>query len=384
MTTTDTAAPAAAPPASSWTQPATRRGPLTRSLRALLGPQIYTLVRQAQWAAGEEIGDRRFGWREKLWAWRRGFLADSAALFELTADNWRDYLPDYARENRAVLVNGVPQLFDQKLMLRALLLHHGFAQAETFALIGRADAQFHPLAPDARLVSFAALEELMRVDGSSFIVKPQDSGSGHGVALVESQDGQLVRRRGAARRRYRVGASRTTTLVERVIPQHPFWRAFYPDSANTMRLLTMWTPGDAAPFIAAAAQRVGASDTAPTDNFSGGGMAAAIDLATGRLGKARRRTPSGRPEHLTHHPESGAPIAGAELPYWDRIRETVLRAASVVGVARYVGWDVLVDEAGTPVIIEGNSNTGVHVLQLGEGLLKNPSARRFYETCGVV
>jgi hypothetical protein len=151
-----------------------------------------------------------------------------------------------------------------------------------------------------------------------------------------------------------------------------------------MRLLTMWTPGDPAPFIAAAGQRIGTSDTAPTDNFSGGGIGAPIDLETGRLGEARRRTASGRPVHLTHHPESGARIAGALLPHWDQIRETVLRAASAMGLARYVGWDVLVDASGTPVIIEGNSNTGVHVLQLDGGLLRNPSVRKFYETCGVI
>jgi hypothetical protein len=341
-------------------------------------------VRQAQWAALAELRDRRFGWRDKLWAWRRGFLADSAALFELTDETWRDYLSDYARENRAVLLNGLPLLFDQKLALRAILLQHGFQQAETFALIGTTDAQLRPLTADARAVSFAQVEHAMQQDGGPFIVKPQDSGFGHGVALVAAISGELVRRRGRQTRPYRVAASRGATLVERAVPQHAFWRALFPDSANTMRLLTMWTPGDPAPFIAAAGQRIGASDTAPTDNFAGGGMAAPIDLETGRLGEARRRTAAGRPERLTHHPESGARIAGAELPYWDRVRSTVLRAASLLGIARYVGWDVLVDEHGTPVIIEGNSNTGVHILQLGGGLLRNPAARRFYETAGVV
>ena len=367
-----------------WARSAPPKGRLTRSLRAALGPRGYALLRRAQWAAVTELRDPRFTWSEKLWAWRRGFLADSVALFELTEDTWRDYLSDYARENRAVLANGLPQLFDNKLALRTLLLQHGFPQAETFALIGRADAQLRPLHPEARIVPLNELEDAMRVDGGPFIVKPQDSGFGHGVALVETRDGVLVRRRGQDVRPYRVVPSKTSTLVERAVPQHAFWRTLFPESANTMRLLTMWTPGEPAPFIAAAGQRIGASDTAPTDNFAGGGMAAAIDLDTGRLGQAVRRTSSARPERLTHHPESGARIAGIELPHWDRIRQTVLRAATILGVARYVGWDVLVDESGAPVIIEGNSNTGVHILQLGGGLLKNPAARRFYEASGVV
>jgi hypothetical protein len=151
-----------------------------------------------------------------------------------------------------------------------------------------------------------------------------------------------------------------------------------------MRLLTLWTPGERAPFIAAASQRIGASDTAPTDNFTSGGMAAMIDLETGVLGYARRRTPSGRPERLTHHHETGARVEGVRLPSWDRIRETVLSAAALLGVARYVGWDVMMDAAGIPVIIEGNAKPGVHILQIDGGLLKHRDVRKFYEAYGVL
>jgi hypothetical protein len=369
---------------SATSAPPVPRRAVTRALQAALGPRLYRLVRQSQWAAMTEARDRRFPWSEKVRAWTHGFLADSARLYDFPQNDWREYLSDYIRENQGVLINGAPQFFDHKLMLRSLLLRHGFAQAQTFALIGRADAQIDPLGPATRLVSLAELDEAMRLDGGPFIVKPQDSGYGYGVALVETRDGQLVRRRGQASRPYAVQPSRTTTLIERVVPQHAFWSELYPEAANTMRLLTLWTPGDPAPFIAAAGQRIGAADTAPTDNFQGGGMAAPIDLEAGTLGSAVRRRPSGRPERLTHHPESGARIEGARLPYWDAIRETVLAAASVLGIARYVGWDVLVDTSGTPVIIEGNSNTGIRVLQLNGGLLKNPATRRFYEACGVL
>ncbi len=363
------------------------RPPLTgfkRVLSSALGPRRYRALRQAQWAAGREWRDPRFPWSTKLWAWRRGFTADSAALYELPRTDWQDYLNDYVRENQGVLLNAVPQFFDQKLMLRALLLHHGFKQAETFALIARADVQRDPFGSGSRMMTLAALEDAMRHDGGRFIVKPQDSGMGFGVALVHADGGGLVRRRGHKTAAYRVRASRTSTLVERVVPQHPAWQAFFSGSANTMRLLTLWTPGESAPFIAGAVQRIGASDTAPTDNFAGGGMAASIDIETGVLGHARRRTASGRPDRLTHHHETGARIEGTPLPFWDRIRETVLSAASLLGVARYVGWDVMIDASGTPVIIEGNSNTGVHILQMDGGLLKHPDARRFYEVCGVL
>jgi hypothetical protein len=51
---------------------------------------------------------------------------------------------------------------------------------------------------------------------------------------------------------------------------------------------------------------------------------------------------------------------------------------------RYAGWDVLVDDGGTPVIIEGNNNTDLDLFQVHGGLLRDPRVRRFYETCKVL
>ena len=357
---------------------------LKRVLRAALGPRLYRSLRAVQWAAFREYRDPRFSWAQKAWAWRRGFLAESVALYGVGDADWREYLPDYVRENTAAGINGVPLFFDQKLVLRSILLRHGFAQAETVALLRGADVQLDPLGPRSRMVSLAEQEDVMRADGGPFIVKPQDSGFGNGVALVEVRGDQLIRQRGRRTVPFSVAPARTTRLVERALVQHEFWRSLSPVSYNTLRLLTLWTPGDPAPFIARAGQRVGASGTAPTDNFHGGGMAAPIDLDTGVMGLACRREKSGAATRLAQHPESGAQIAGVKLPFWDDIRQTVLAAAAVIGVSRYVGWDILVDASGVPVIIEGNANPGVQSLQIEEGLLRDPAIRRFYTSCGVI
>ena len=82
------------------------------------------------------------------------------------------------------------------MMLRALLLHHGFKQAETFALIARSDVQLDPFGQQPCLTTLTELESRMQNDGGPFIVKPQDSGMGFGVALVSAENGSLTRRRG--------------------------------------------------------------------------------------------------------------------------------------------------------------------------------------------
>jgi hypothetical protein len=377
LTSTPPIAPVrAAPSAARW----------KRWVSASLGERRTKALHQLQWATTAELTDRRFTWAEKRSAWRKGFTAESAAMYGFPRTDWGDYVSDYIRENIAWLINGAPQFFDQKLVLKHLLITHGFRQSEAFALVARAGtgAQLDPLGNRSRLVSLAELEEAMRADGGQFIVKPQDGAEGVGVALVTERDGTLMRRRRGAWAPYSIKPVPRTLLVERQLTQHPFWQAFFPEAANTMRLLTMWTPGEAEPFIAVAAQRIGTVRSAPTDNFAQGGLAVPIRLDTGTLGPAQLIPTSSRAARFAQHPENGVAIEGVQLPFWDRICATALAAARVVGFARYVGWDLLVDPEGTPMIIEGNTNAGVQILQMDGGLLKNPRVRRFYQSLGVI
>jgi hypothetical protein len=151
---------------------------------------------------------------------------------------------------------------------------------------------------------------------------------------------------------------------------------------------TLWTPGTPAPFIARAVQRIGTVDTVPTDNWSGGGISAPVDLATGTLGEGRmhplKAPPERRAQRFTRHPDSGAVIAGAVLPGWERVREVVLRAAASVPFNRMAGWEVLVDATGEPVILEANGNSDVNLLQVHGGLLAEPRIRQFYHAVGLL
>jgi len=62
----------------------------------------------------------------------------------------------------------------------------------------------------------------------------------------------------------------------------------------------------------------------------------------------------------------------------------VLAAAASSVTHRYVGWDVAVDADGVPVIIEGNNNTDLDLLQVHGGLLADPTVRRFFERIGAL
>ena len=366
--------------------PAHRPGRLAGVARRVLGSSRYDALR-----VGGKLASRRelalpYPLGFKLRAWARGFTVEHAVIYDLDRRDAREYLNDYARKFRCPALNPLPALFDHKLLLRRLLADRGFVQPETVAHLTRSTVVLDPLG-EARQVDRQALQARLVAEGGAYILKPENGTYGQGILRLEVRDGALVARRGTSVRPFGiVRDAPADSLVERLVEQHPFWERLSPHSVNTMRILTLWTPGDAEPFVARAIQRMGTVETAPTDNWDGGGVACPIDLATGRLGPGRVNPfRSAREDrHYTHHPDTGAPLDGVELPFWSEILATTLRAARSLPMASYIGWDVAVDAAGRPLFIEGNRNTGVRSLQLWSGLLADPRVRRFYEVSGVV
>jgi len=340
---------------------------------------VYKLARGSELRAPQPM-------RAKLAAWQRGFRIENAMLYDLPNNDPALYVSDYQRAHRCSKLNPVPELLDNKLFLKVLLRTRGHLQAETVALVDRHDVLRDPIDPDAHRVTTDAFARWLVEDGGDFIFKPLDGSRGANVFRLRVREGMLERQRGQAFAPFQLSSITSPTLVERVVEQGEFWANVCPATFNTMRVLTMWTPGDDEPFVAFAVQRFGTNDTAPTDNWSGGGINARIDLATGRLGIGRMHpTKGGRAQTVyTHHPDTGAAIEGAVVPHWDAVKHEVLRAARALLANRYIGWDVIVDREGRPVIIEGNKNSDVNLLQVHGGLLTDPAIRRFYQKTGVV
>lgn len=54
---------------------------------------------------------------------------------------------------------------------------------------------------------------------------------------------------------------------------------------------------------------------------------------------------------------------GFQIPYWEDIKEMVLKAALVNDKVNMVGWDVAISKNG-PLIIEGNRGPGFDLVQV--------------------
>jgi hypothetical protein len=178
-------------------------------------------------------------------------------------------------------------------------------------------------------------------------------------------------------------SSRKAHLLTEYVEQAAYAREIFPDSANSIRMLTMFDADTGEPFLARAVHRFGSRKTRRMDNFSQGGVCATIELDTGRLGVGVRVLPSGHPESVERHPDTNAPILGTVIPNWHDVVRRLLDVVRAHPYLPYVGWDVVVTDDGIR-LLEGNANTGMNVLQVHEPLLSDPRIRRFYESRGAL
>jgi Sugar-transfer associated ATP-grasp len=97
--------------------------------------------------------------------------------------------------------------------------------------------------------------------------------------------------------------------------------------------------------------------------------AASIDIETGELGLFVGDNFATSHIHLTHHPITGAPIAGQIVKEWPALKDIALRAHRACKHRIVVGWDIALTPHG-PMMLEGNSNFDVMFLQrvIGKGI----------------
>ena len=126
---------------------------------------------------------------------------------------------------------------------------------------------------------------------------------------------------------------------------------------STLRIVTI-RPPDEDPVIAAAAYRMPQGDSV-ADNFAVGGLAAPVELDTGRLGASRRKAGG----EFDRHPSTGTRIEGLILPYWEEACRLALAAHREFARQVSVGWDIVITPDGV-VLLEGNAVWGVDIIQV--------------------
>ncbi len=311
----------------------------------------------------------------RIW---RGFLPVSGSFYELASPRAGDYVSDRQKAMTWAINWPAAELLDDKLAFFFMMRQLAVPTPEVVGAIVQGRVQELSgggTGPSAGWVR----KRLER--GERLVVRPTRGAAGRGVwVLAGTAEGirlneELVRWNEVERRLEGL----VDHLISEFVEQGAYARNMFPATTNTLRVLTLQDE-HGRPFIARAVQRIGTPESAPTDNWTRGGLSALIDLETGELGPgASHPTPqSGSLTWHRHHPSTGAPIAGVRLPGWRSVREGLLAAAAKTWFLPYVGWDVIVTDEGFTVI-EGNKYANPDVLQIHGPLMTDPAVRAFFE-----
>jgi len=202
------------------------------------------------------------------------------------------------------------------------------------------------------------------------IGKPLEGSSGQGIERFTPDDWaegeeaflQLLKDKGIG-------------ILEEMVVQHPTMASLCASSVNTCRIATLL--GDKQQGIVYGFLRIGNGKV--MDNVDCGGMAARIDLESGKLLTVGADKAGNT---FTKHPITGTDIIGFTIPYWEEAKTMCMEAARKVPQMRFIAWDVAITENG-PTFIEGNSFPSHAVPQFaahypdGIGIL--PEFRKFID-----
>jgi hypothetical protein len=204
----------------------------------------------------------------------------------------------------------------------------------------------------------------------TLVIKPVRGSCGHGVMVFESiayeHDKVLFLSVNTSEARELsdiVGELRKVPegcVLEERLQQHGFMNALNPSALNTIRVFTFMDKRNDV-GVQAAVLRLGRQGC-DVDNWDQGGLSVDIDVTNGRLGEGVTKQKYGG-ERFIRHPDTNSAFAGETVPMWDDVVSLCTRAAVMIPMMRWVGWDVAITPSG-PVLVEGNAHPHVGVVQV--------------------
>jgi len=241
-------------------------------------------------------------------------------------------------------------LVDDKVLTGQLAEAHGVPMPSIYRVIGRQS-------------EIAGFEETLG-RARAFAVKPARGAGGSGIVLVESwteesfrkPTGDLIPREELYHHIsnilsgiYSLSGLPDRAILQALIHPEPVFAAVSHRGVPDIRIVVY----RGVPVMAMTRLPTRASDGKA--NLHGGAVGAGIGIADGRTRNAVHRS---RP--ITHHPDTGNPLDGIEVPHWERMLLAAARSYEMTGLG-YTGVDQVLDRDRGPVLLELNARPGLAV-----------------------
>jgi len=323
----------------------------------------------------------------RLRMWFNGFFSAAWYRYEFYKGNKiSEYVSDYAENLRASRINKDEEaIFVDNKVIFPLFFSHFAPVVKNFGFIH--NGIIVPQDSDNNFTSFEDIINHVR-SGNKIIIKPIAGQRGGDVKVLSLEYGLLkINGKEYSYEDFINSVKKLNNyIICPFIKQSEFSQRLYPNTTNTLRILTMIDPDSGKAFIAHAVQRIGTKHSFPVDNFAVGGLTFNIDIESGILGHGSYIIPTeSRKVWYKSHPETGETITGEKIPRWELIKDQILKMANIVSFLKIIGWDLIVtDTQEAFVLLEGNNCACFKVHQLHGGFRLNERINRFMKHYKVV
>lgn len=157
---------------------------------------------------------------------------------------------------------------------------------------------------------------------------------------------------------YSLGSSDRVLVEECIIP-HDCFHSIYPKGVADLRIILYNEQ------LVMGMLRVPTDQSDGKANLHQGGMGIGIDLENGKMLDGYTNN-----VYYQDHPDSGAPIKGTQVPFWEDILELSLLTAQKFPL-KYLGVDIVIDKNKGPLIMEVNVRPGLGIQMVNRRGLKS-------------
>lgn len=197
-----------------------------------------------------------------------------------------------------------------------------------------------------RQISLNDAIDLLSEHEEIFIKPSRDTSGGKGAKRLCMKNLTINERKAITR--HELTERTNEFVVQKCIHQHLVMAQFNSSSVNTFRITTLWLNGKFS--VCSIALRCG-KDGSHVDNWGAGGLLVHV-MPNGDV------TPIAYDRYLNEHTHNGNCIfAECKIPQMPEILKSVEKShREDFPICKFIGWDITIDEDGTPIIVELNSS----------------------------
>ena len=287
--------------------------------------------------------------KEKIWAYRHGFLSYRLKQYGITDENFCDYISDFEYKWLRHINGSYRSVLEDKITVKYIVnkfrecfpdyYYHIKTVNNVNVIIPMMDC------PEGYGHDFEDIFALVRAKGV-LALKPDFGSHGAGFYKLSYADGEYYLNFDRVEKQQVtdiLSDPANQYLITEYINNHPQFKRIYDGAVNTIRIIVFKKDG-ITPEIGNAYMRFGSNKTGAVDNMGAGGMFVQVDIDTGNYHSAKIITDNSIKD-CPRHPDTDVLMEGT-IPHWDGVKETVLKVAASIPQLEYFGFDVAVTEEG--------------------------------------